>query len=33
MRKFDEAAKIPGLKVPKIESYKNMIKANLIKNS
>ena len=21
MRKFDEAAKIPGLKVPKIENY------------
>ena len=33
MRKFDETAKIPGLKVPKIEDYSAMMRANLIKNS
>lgn len=32
MRKFDEAAKIPGLQVPKIEDYKPMIEKNLCRN-
>ena len=29
MRKFDEAAKIPGLQVPKIEDYEDMMVKNL----